>query len=255
MWRSEARWTKAIRHPHVVAGVELVEGDGELALAMEYVHGPSFALLLDVAARANERPPIAIVLRVMLDVLAALAAVHAVPVAESGRLVHGDVNPRNVLVGDDGVAKLCDFGLAGPEAPYEDRGVFRGTAAYCAPETIERGERTTRSDVFAAGVVLWEALRLERLFRGEGDADSMRRVAVVVAPPLDRDRPELAALAEIARDMLVKAANDRAPSVEVCADRITRAHAIAPRADVAALVRAAAAGELARRREALANDF
>ena len=236
----------AIRHPHVVSGLALLDDPGELALAMEYVHGPSFAYLLDVAARANERLPIGVVLRVVLDLLDALSAVHAT--RDGGTpLVHGDVNPRNVIVSADGVAKLCDLGLTGPEAPYEDRGVFRGTAAYGAPETVERGERTTRSDVFAAGVVLWEALRVERLFRGEGEADSLRRVAALEAPALDADRPDLAPLAAVARDMLVKDASRRAATVEACSARLSAAHGAASRAEVAALVRSSAAAELARR--------
>lgn len=245
MWEREATYTAALRHPCIVAGRGLIAAPDELVLALDYVHGPSFAALLDGCARAGDSLGTPFVMRVLIDVLSALGAVHALR-DEDLPIVHGDVNPRNVVIDVRGRAFLCDFGLAGPEAPYEDRGVFRGSAAYSAPETVVRGERRIRSDLFAIGVVLWEALRTERLFRGAGDADSLRRVVDLDAPPLDRERPDLATLAPIVKAWLSKEQDGRPSSADECIAALSGV-AVATRDEVAAVVRSRAATELARR--------
>jgi serine/threonine-protein kinase len=246
MWETEATYTGALRHPCIVAGRGLVAAPGELVLALDYVHGPSLAALLDGCARGGDSLGTPFVMRVLLDVLSALGAVHALRDEAALPIVHGDVNPRNVVIDVRGRAFLCDFGLAGPEAPYEDRGVFRGSAAYSAPETVVRGERRIRSDLFAVGVVLWEALRTERLFRGAGDADSLRRVVDLDPPPLDRERPDLAALAPIVKAWLSKEQDGRPSSADECIAALGGV-AVATRDEVAAVVRSRAATELARR--------
>jgi serine/threonine-protein kinase len=246
MWEREARYTRAIRHPCVVAGRGLIDAPGELVMALDYVHGPSLAALLDACARTGDSLPVPFVTRVVLDLLAALGAVHALREEDGAIVVHGDVNPRNVLVDVRGRAFLCDLGLAGPEAPYEERGVFRGSAAYSAPETVVRGERRVASDLFAIGVVLWETLRTERLFRGAGEADSLRRVVDLEPPPLDLDRPDLAPYAPLVSACLSKDPAARPPTADACTAALAGA-SVASREEVAAIVKDRAAPELARR--------
>ena len=100
----------------------------------------------------------------MEPVLGALAAAHR------AGLVHRDVKPENILLSDDGVVKVADFGLARAveaDAASTRTGLMMGTVAYCAPEQIARGRADPRSDVYSAGIVLFELLTGRRPYRGE----------------------------------------------------------------------------------------
>lgn len=203
---SEARWIQALRNPHVVRLLEVLAPRGELMLVLEYIHGVSLAFLLEAQARGTVALSLGVRLRILQDALDGLAAIHET--SEGGRvLLHGDFNPRNLVVGADGVTRLCDLGLAVPEqtdVPAE----FRGTAAYTAPEIWQRIEQTRRSDVFSAGVVLWETLRGERLFRGNGLIATLNNVLEAPIPPLERARPDLLPYAPV-----VHAALQRPPAL------------------------------------------
>lgn len=245
MVRAEARYLALIDSPHVVRFERLIDDvQGELLLAIEYVHGVSLAFLLDLAARAASPLPVAVIARVSVDMLHGLSAVHHTA-AEGARLVHGDFNPRNVLIGVSGLAKVCDLGLAMPEGRDREGG-FRGTPAYGAPEQVARDLHLCAGDVFAAGVVLWEALRMERLFRGGNTADTLRRVVELEAPALDEGRPSLSALASVVAQALCKQP-ERRPTALAMADAIEGQVTLASRAEVGAEVEHRAKRELERR--------
>ena len=147
----EAKAAARLSHPNLV-GVYDQGRDGEhIYLAMELVEGRTLRELL----RQRGRLTPAQALTVIEPVLAALEAAHA-----SG-LVHRDVKPENVLLADDGRVKLADFGLARAieAGPSTSTGTLLiGTAAYLAPEQVEHGRADARSDVYAAGTVLFEML-------------------------------------------------------------------------------------------------
>ena len=128
-----------------------------------------------------------VALRVVLDACAGLAAVHELR-DEDGRalsLVHRDVSPQNVLVGVDGTARLTDFGLAKvTEVSMSSTAGVQGKVAYLAPEYVEGQAYTQASDLFSLGVVAWETLSGRRLFKGNSDADTLRRVVGEEAPTL-----------------------------------------------------------------------
>ncbi|WP_437587149.1 protein kinase domain-containing protein [Sorangium sp. So ce1000] len=171
MFLDEARLAARVRHPNVVATFDLVEDP--LFLVMEYIEGPSLHLLLRTCARAKRPVPLGIVLRVFLDVLAGLHAAHELTGSEGEplNLVHRDVSPQNVLVGVDGIARITDFGVARAETRLTStRGnALKGKLAYMAPEQIRAAHVDRRSDVYSAGVVLWEMLTEERLFKADND--------------------------------------------------------------------------------------
>ncbi|HEV7209867.1 MAG TPA: Stk1 family PASTA domain-containing Ser/Thr kinase, partial [Mycobacteriales bacterium] len=151
----EAKAAARINHPNVV-GVSDTGQDGSGAdrvvyLVMELVRGPT---LRDVLAERG-RLPARQALEVLEPVLAALAAAHA------AGLVHRDVKPENVLLGQDGSVKVTDFGLARAieaSALTVHGGLLLGTVAYLAPEQVSRGVADARTDVYAAGIVLSEML-------------------------------------------------------------------------------------------------
>lgn len=179
MFMDEARIVARIRHPNVVAMVDILESPRGLFLVMEYIHGESFSKLLRLC-RSGDRPaPIALVAAVMHGVLLGLHGAHETTGADGSLLgvIHRDVSPQNIIVGVDGIARVLDFGVAkaAGRAQVTREGQIKGKLAYMAPEQI-RGQGDRRADVFAAAVVLWEALAGRRLHDGARDVEIVTRV-------------------------------------------------------------------------------
>ncbi len=187
MFLDEARLAARIRHPNVVPTLDVVATEGELFLVMEYVQGESLARLLRASRQKKERPPTRVIAAIMADTLHGLHAAHEAT-SEKGDplgLVHRDVSPHNILVGSDGAARVVDFGVAKASGRIQTtrEGQLKGKIAYMAPEQIT-GSVTRKTDVYAASVVLWEALTTKRLFSGENDASVMNQVInSKVSPP------------------------------------------------------------------------
>jgi eukaryotic-like serine/threonine-protein kinase len=188
MFLDEARLAARIRHPNVVQTLDVVALEGELFLVMDYVQGESFARLLRASTKKKEPPPIAVVSGILCGVLHGLHAAHEAT-NEQGEpldIVHRDVSPQNVLLGADGIPRLLDFGVAKAVGGIHTtrEGQIKGKLAYMAPEQLRSGTVDRRSDVFAAGIVLWEALTLRRLFRGESEGAVITSVLEqVIEPP------------------------------------------------------------------------
>jgi len=185
MFLDEARLAARVRHPGVVSTLDVVSTGDELLLVMEYVPGQSIAAL---ARAGSPRLPPAIAVALVSGVLHGLHAAHEAR-GENGlplEIVHRDVSPHNILVGEDGAARLIDFGIAravGRSQSTRD-GQLRGKLRYLAPEQLRGAAATRRTDVYAAAVVLWEALTGEHLFDGDSEGAIYGRVLEgVVRPP------------------------------------------------------------------------
>ncbi len=184
----EARLSARIAHVNVAAVLDVVLEGGELLLVMEYVHGETLSRLLMGARNAALKVPIPVVLSVLTGVLHGLHAAHEAA-GENGqplRLVHRDVSPQNVIVGVDGVARVVDFGIAKAMggAQVTRDGQLKGKMPYMAPEQLRRHSVDRRVDVYATGVILWEALAGKRLFVAEDESALFGKVLedVVVKP-------------------------------------------------------------------------
>jgi eukaryotic-like serine/threonine-protein kinase len=157
----EARSAARLSHPHVVGVFDQGEDNGTLFLAMEYVPG---CTLRDVINEQGALPP-SRALALLEPVVAALAAAH-----DAG-IVHRDVKPENVLLTDDGRVKVADFGLAravtNATSTATSGGVLIGTVSYIAPELVTDGSADARSDVYSAGVLLYEMLTGRKPHQGE----------------------------------------------------------------------------------------
>jgi serine/threonine-protein kinase len=157
----EARSAARLSHPNVVAVHDQGADAGHVFLAMEYVSGRTLRDLLRERGRLSVREA--------LDVLESVAA--ALGAAHHAGLVHRDVKPENVLLADDGRIKVADFGLARAVSAASNltsaTGVVMGTVAYLAPEQVDRGIADPRSDVYAAGILLFEMLTGAKPYRGE----------------------------------------------------------------------------------------
>ena len=181
MFVDEARLAARIRHPNVVPTLDVVASKGDVLLVLEYVHGEALSTLCRVQIKQKkDHIPVDIAVTIMRDVLQGLDAVHEAT-DERGRslgLVHRDVSPPNVIVGSDGLSRVLDFGIAKALEHIEesDPNRVKGKTGYLSPEQI-RGERLTqRSDVFSAGIILWEMLATRRLFSAELENDRMQAI-------------------------------------------------------------------------------
>jgi eukaryotic-like serine/threonine-protein kinase len=148
----EARAAAMLSHPNVVSVSDQGSDQGLVFLVMELVRGRTLRDLLQARGRLTVGEAFA----VLEPVLSGLTAAHR------AGIVHRDIKPENVLIGADGVVKVADFGLAraltGTGQTSHTGGVLIGTVAYLSPEQLERGKADARSDVYAAGVVLFEML-------------------------------------------------------------------------------------------------
>jgi serine/threonine-protein kinase len=186
MFMDEARLTMRVQHPNVVQTLDVVAAEGEVLLVMEYVPAVSLGQLLRAASAQGDRVPASVGAKVVVDVLRGLHAAHEAN-DEAGNpldIVHRDVSPQNVLVGADGAARVLDFGVAKATGRQQTtrEGQVKGKFAYMAPEQITGVCVTRQSDVFAASIVLWEALTGKRLFEAESETALLARVLSAPIP-------------------------------------------------------------------------
>lgn len=156
---AEARMVSQLRHPNIVPIFEAGEEAGDLYLVFEYVPGKNLADYLKISGSLTPVKAIAI----MHPILDAIAHAHA------AGIIHRDLKPNNILINEDGMPRVMDFGISAlVEAPAADAEDFSGTPAYMAPEYINQREVSERTDVFAAGLVFYELLTGQRAIQGRG---------------------------------------------------------------------------------------
>jgi serine/threonine-protein kinase len=180
MFLDEARLAARIRHPNVASTLDVVARKRELFLVMEYIHGESFSRMTREAAKRDAYIPVEMVVSVLHGVVQGLHAAHEAK-GENGEplaIVHRDVSPQNIMLGSDGIARVLDFGVAKAIGRLQTTldGQLKGKPAYMAPEQLRGRPIDRRTDVYAAGVVLWEALAGVRLFQADSPGETMARV-------------------------------------------------------------------------------
>lgn len=162
MFLDEARITTRIHHPNVAGILDVGEHNGTLYMAMEWVDGDSLSRLLNELDLRRARMPVGVALRICADLCAGLHAAHEVR-DENGEplgVVHRDVSPSNLLLCPSGEIKLIDFGVAKARDRYAQdtsAGQLKGKLRYMAPEQLG-GEVSPSVDIYATGLLLWEAL-------------------------------------------------------------------------------------------------
>jgi serine/threonine-protein kinase len=163
-FRREAKAAGRRFHPNIVAILDFGEDDGVPFLAMEYVEGRSLDAVLKTSSPLKPGPSVAII----TQVLSALGFAH-----ENG-IVHRDVKPSNIMVLNDGQVKVADFGIARIDASeFTIVGDLLGTPAYMAPEQLSGAPVDKRTDLFAAGIILFEMLTGVKPFRGKSLTEIM----------------------------------------------------------------------------------
>lgn len=197
----EARAVARLSSPNVVAVFDQGSTGDLNYIAMEYVPGPTLRELLVARGRLNPREALDIIERV----LAGLAAAH-----DAG-IVHRDVKPENVLLGNGSSVKVADFGLARAESGirHTRSGLLIGTAAYLAPEQVTSNAADKRTDVYAAGVMLFELLTGQQPHTGETPLAVAYQHVHSVVPAPSSVNPDLPP----ALDALVALATSRDPEL------------------------------------------
>jgi len=172
----EAKAAASLSHPHIVGVLDQGE-DGHIAyLVMEYVKGHT---LRDTLGEQGPLPP-RLALALIDPVIEGLAAAH-----RSG-LIHRDVKPENVLIADDGRIKVGDFGLARAISANTSTGALIGTVAYLAPELVLGQPADARSDIYSAGIMLYEMLTGKQPYVGDSPIQvAYQHVNAVVGRPSD----------------------------------------------------------------------
>jgi len=224
MFLDEARLAARLSHADVVQTYEVGQDGDSPFLAMEFLDGQSVNVLQRRARSLKTQVPVDVALRIFCDALEGLHYAHELRDFDGKPLnvIHRDVTPSNLFVKYDGTTKLVDFGIAKSATQREKTraGILKGKMAYMAPEQL-RDEPVSRSvDVWALGIVLWETLAGERLFRGKNDFETVQAVMTRELPKLSAVRSDVPASLDA---VLAKAIErDASKRVTTAADFKTR---------------------------------
>ncbi|CAN5878101.1 hypothetical protein BH11MYX2_BH11MYX2_27150 [soil metagenome] len=222
MMISEAQIASRMAHPNICQVYELGETNGQLYIVMEYLEGVTLLSLLRKASREKTPLELGFVAAVIGQVCDALQYAHDLKDRDKSALglVHRDVTPANVFVSETGVCKVLDFGIAKmKDSANTQTDSVKGKFAYMAPEQLQGKQLTRRVDVFALGVVTFEALALRRLFQRKTDYLTFQAVMEQPIADVRRYRSDLpASVVNALSKSLQRRATDRWDTVREMRD-------------------------------------
>jgi serine/threonine protein kinase len=225
MFLDEARLAAQLNHPNVAQVYDIGKLADSYFFTMEYVHGETVRAVLQRARSLRRELPLGPILTVIAGAAAGLHHAHE-RLGFDGRplgIVHRDVSPSNLMVSYEGGVKLVDFGVAkAADRMQETRsGTVKGKISYLSPEQCRGAEVDRRSDLFALGIVMWEMVTGERLYRRASDFENMNAIVNEPPPaPSTRRRslpPELDALV---MRLLAKHPNERYQTADDVVDAL-----------------------------------
>jgi serine/threonine-protein kinase len=211
----EARIAMRLNHPNIVSIFEIGEADGQYFISMEFLDGQPLNVVRRRAEALKTTLPLAFQARALCDVLSGLQHAHELADYDGSPLgiVHRDVSPHNVFVTYDGHAKLVDFGIAKAtsRSSHTADGIVKGKVAYMSPEQARGEALDRRSDLFAVGVMLWEAATGRRLWGELTDVAILTKLASGEVPRASTatDHPVPAAIMRICARALAPDPNER----------------------------------------------
>ena len=175
MFVREAKTLVSLTHGNIVPIYELGVVDDTYFIAMEYIDGPTLEQLLEAHRRRKQRLSPAVACFICAEFIKGLDYAHR----KGEGVVHRDLSPRNVMISRDGEVKLVDFGIAvalAEQHPHPDGDMPTGSFPYMSPEQVRGESLTGQSDIFSAGVLLWEMLTGARLFARATAAETLQAV-------------------------------------------------------------------------------
>jgi serine/threonine protein kinase/tetratricopeptide (TPR) repeat protein len=196
MFINEAKIAVTLSHANIVQVFDLGQAQDTYFIAMEFVAGMDLATTLKLAARAQRRLSAELAVYIVSELAKGLDYAHRRRDGEqrSLHIVHRDVSPQNVLLSQEGEVKLTDFGIAKARMVAQsvtDVGVVKGKYAYMSPEQIMGKPVDARADVFAAGVLLYEALAGTNPFQTNSNYDTLQRIRSGEITPIEQLVPDV----------------------------------------------------------------
>lgn len=212
MFLDEARLGLLLNHANIVLVLDVGRVGGDYFIVMEYINGVDLKSIWETYTSQGAMPPLETTLYLMVEICKGLDYAHRLTDHQGNPLdvVHHDINQSNVLLSRNGEVKLVDFGLS--EAAFHvqksDPDVVRGKFGYLSPEAATGQGADHRSDLYAVGIILWELVTGQRLFRGADDMESLRLAQAADIPPPRQYNPDIPSSLE----RVIVRALDRDPS-------------------------------------------
>ncbi|HEY2510123.1 MAG TPA: serine/threonine-protein kinase [Polyangiaceae bacterium] len=186
MFLDEARLSAQLTHSNCVQVFDIGVGDNAYFIVMEYVDGANLKAIAESLRKNGREFPVQCAALIALEICKGLSYAHELrdPNGVDLKIVHRDMSPPNVLVTKYGEIKIVDFGLAKANSQLErsEPGIIKGKFSYLSPEAALGQEVDARTDIFAVGIILWELLTGQRLFLGETDFQTVKKVQQAVVP-------------------------------------------------------------------------
>src|SRR5262245_29857927 len=188
MFLDEARLGARLTHANIVTVFDIGAADNTFFIVMEFVDGCNLKTVIEQYRQQGRRIGVKDAVYMCVQACACLSFAHELQDDDNNDLhiVHRDVSPPNILLSKRGEVKVTDFGLAKATTQLEktDPGVVKGKFSYLSPEAAMGQAVDARADLFAVGIVIWEALAGRRLFLGESDYETVKRVQQAQVPSL-----------------------------------------------------------------------
>jgi eukaryotic-like serine/threonine-protein kinase len=195
MFLDEARVGAHLSHSNCVQVFDIGVGDNTYFIVMEFVDGSDLKGVIEHRRELKQPVPVEEACLITVRICEGLAYAHELTDGKGNSLhiVHRDMSPPNVLLTRHGEVKIVDFGLAKANSQLEksEPGIIKGKFSYLSPEAAQGLPVDARTDVFAAGIILWEMLAGRRLFLGESDLETVRLVQKAEIPALRDFNPRV----------------------------------------------------------------
>jgi serine/threonine-protein kinase len=190
MFLDEARVTAQLTHSNCVQVFDIGVGDNAYFIVMEYVDGANLKSIAESLKKQGKDFPVPAAAFIAQEICKGLSYAHELTDSNGMPLnmVHRDMSPPNVLVTKYGEVKIVDFGLAKASSQLEksEPGIIKGKFSYLSPEAAMGQEVDSRTDIFAVGIILWELLAGQRLFLGDTDFQTVKKVQLAHVPPISQ---------------------------------------------------------------------
>src|ERR1700691_5490022 len=190
MFLDEARLSAQLSHSNCVHVFDIGVGDNAFFIVMEFVDGANLKAIIEHIKKSGRDFPVEAAVYIALELCKGLAYAHELTDSNGVPLhiVHRDMSPPNVLITKYGEIKIVDFGLAKANSQLErsEPGIIKGKFSYLSPEAAMGQDVDARTDIFAVGIILWELLTGQRLFLGDTDFQTVKKVQQAVVPSISQ---------------------------------------------------------------------
>jgi serine/threonine-protein kinase len=227
MFLDEARLSAQLSHSNCVQVFDIGVGDNAFFIVMEFVDGANLKAIIDHIKKSAHDFPVEAAVYITLELCKGLAYAHELtdPNGVPLHIVHRDMSPPNVLITKYGEVKIVDFGLAKANSQLEksEPGIIKGKFSYLAPEAAMGQDVDARTDIFALGIILWELLAGQRLFLGETDFQTVKKVQAAHVPSITQINKKVPQdLERVVTRALARDPSQRYPTARALGSELTK---------------------------------